>query len=119
MRTSQLFVQDTNNAITMLYSLRFDSIKSLAAKRPPVAKQTLAPSNPKNPKHAQVLSESGITYDTPLDPMKVAEIRAQRIQREKAAAAVCIVQFVISYLFPHLHSTIFTCFMCKLISLHH
>ncbi|XP_069134718.1 helicase domino-like isoform X2 [Argopecten irradians] len=91
MRTSQLYVQDGNQAITMLHSLRFDSAKTLAAKRPPTLKQTLVSPTPKNPKHAAVLSESGITYDQPLDPMNVAEIRAQRIQREKkqnqAAAA--------------------------------
>lgn len=91
MRTSQLFVQDNNNAVTMLHSLRFDSSKSIAGKRPPTLKQTLVNPTLKNPKHATVLSENGINYDTPLHPMQVAEIRAQRIQREKKqnqAAAV-------------------------------
>ena len=37
----------------------------------------------KNPKHASVLQENSISYDHPLNPMQVAEIRAQRIQREK------------------------------------
>ncbi|XP_052073827.1 helicase domino-like isoform X2 [Mytilus californianus] len=91
MRTSQLFVQDNQNAISMLYSLRFDGVKGIATKRPPPLKQTLVNPTLKNPKHASVLSENEINYEQPLTPMQVAEIRAQRIQREKkqnqAAAA--------------------------------
>jgi E1A-binding protein p400 len=58
-------------------------------------RQTLVNPTLKNPKHASVLQENNIQYDQPLNPMQVAEIRAQRIQREKkqnqqqqAAAAV-------------------------------
>ena len=91
MRTSQLFVQDNHQAISMLYSLRFDGVKGIATKRPPPLKQTLVNPTLKNPKHASVLTENEINYEQPLTPMQVAEIRAQRIQREKkqnqAAAA--------------------------------
>ncbi|XP_022342498.2 helicase domino-like isoform X2 [Crassostrea virginica] len=83
MRTSQLYIQDNSQAVTMLYSFRFESAKQIAAKRPPPLKQTLVNPTLKNPKHATVLSENNINYDTPLNPMSVAEIRAQRIQREK------------------------------------
>ncbi|XP_061196592.1 helicase domino-like [Saccostrea echinata] len=83
MRTSQLYIQDNNQAVTMLYSFRFESAKQIAGKRPPPLKQTLVNPTLKNPKHATVLSENNINYDQPLNPMSVAEIRAQRIQREK------------------------------------
>lgn len=42
-----------------------------------------------NAKHAGVLLEAGISYDTPLNPVQVAAMRAERIaQKQKAAAAV-------------------------------
>ena len=83
MRTSQLHLQDNHQALTMLYSLRMDSAKGIASKRPPPLKQTLVNPTLKNPKHATVLTENNINYEQPLNPMAVAEIRAQRIQREK------------------------------------
>lgn len=83
MRTSQLFVQDSNGSVTFLHSLRFDSMKAIATKRPATMRQTLINPTLKNPKHAHVLAENNITYEQPLNPMQVAENRAQRIQREK------------------------------------
>lgn len=42
-----------------------------------------------NAKHAQVLQEAGISYDTPLNPVQVAAVRAERIaQKQKAAVAM-------------------------------
>lgn len=42
-----------------------------------------------NTKHALVLQEAGIAYDTPLNPVQVAAVRAERIaQKQKAAAAM-------------------------------
>ena len=42
-----------------------------------------------NAKHAQVLLEAGISYDTPLNPVQVAVVRAERIaQKQKAAVAM-------------------------------
>ncbi|XP_041347993.1 helicase SRCAP-like isoform X2 [Gigantopelta aegis] len=91
MKTSQLFIQDANHSVTMLFTLRFDSIKGIATKRPPTLRQTLVNPTMKNPKHAAVLQESNITYDQPLNPLQVAANRAERIAREKkqsqAAAA--------------------------------
>ncbi len=83
MRTSQLFVQDSNTAVTTLFSLRFDSCKAIATKRTPTLRPTLANPTLKNPKHAAVLAESGINYDTPMNPTQVATIRAERIAKEK------------------------------------
>ncbi|XP_064613460.1 helicase SRCAP-like isoform X3 [Liolophura sinensis] len=92
MKTSQLFLQDNQNSVTMLHSLRFDSIKCIAGKRTPTLRPTLVNPTQKNPKHAAVLAESGITYDTPLNPEKVAAIRAERIQQEKKKGQVMMMK---------------------------
>lgn len=92
MKTSQLFLQDNQNSVTMLHSLRFDSVKCIAAKRTPTLRPTLVNPTQKNPKHAAVLAESGITYDTPLNPEKVAAIRAERIQQEKKKGQVLMMK---------------------------
>ena len=83
MKTGQIHSQDNNNGLTILYSLRFDSTKSIANRRPPTMRQTLVNPTMRNPRHASVLQENNIQYEQPLNPMQVAEIRAQRIQREK------------------------------------
>ncbi|KAK6192826.1 hypothetical protein SNE40_004231 [Patella caerulea] len=83
MRTSNLFLQKGNADIKMLYSSRFDLVKAVSNKRTPTLKQTLANPTLRNPKHAAVLEENGITYDQPLNPLQVATNRAERIAREK------------------------------------
>ena len=83
MRTSQLYVQDTNNSVTTLFSLRFDAAKGISSKRTPTLRPTLANPTMKNPKHAAVLLESGINYELPLTPIRVAANRADRIALEK------------------------------------
>lgn len=97
MRTSQLYIQDSNNSVTMLYSLRFDSVKGIAGKRPPTLRQTLVNPTMKNPKHAAVLQESGIIYDTPLTPLQVAANRADRIAREKKQSQVAAVSLLLGF----------------------
>ena len=45
--------------------------------------------NATNAKHAGVLQEAGIVYDSPLNPVQVAAVRADRIaQKQKTAAAM-------------------------------
>ncbi|XP_066970320.1 helicase domino isoform X4 [Macrobrachium rosenbergii] len=83
MRTSHLFREDNNSTYSGLYSSRFETIKSIAIKRTPTTKPPLINSTHKNPKHAQVLLESGIQYDNPLNPGQVAANLAERIQRAK------------------------------------
>ncbi|KAG0717332.1 Helicase domino [Chionoecetes opilio] len=96
MRTSQLFAQDNNSSFSSLYCTRFETIKSIATKRTPTTKPPLVNPTHKNPKHAQVLAESGIQYDCPLNPGQVAANLAERIQRAKqksqAAAAAELAQ---------------------------
>ena len=62
---------------------RFDACKAYAAKRKPPDRPMFANPTLKNLKHAAVLAESGISYDTPLSPVQVAQIRADRIAKEK------------------------------------
>nr|XP_045582866.1 helicase domino-like isoform X2 [Procambarus clarkii] len=83
MRTSQLFAQDNNSSFSSLYCTRFETIKNIAIKRTPTTKPPLVNPTHKNPKHAQVLAESGIQYDGPLNPGQVAANLAERIQRAK------------------------------------
>ncbi|XP_029998471.1 E1A-binding protein p400 isoform X2 [Sphaeramia orbicularis] len=88
LRTSQIYTQDDNATHIQLYNSRFELMKIIASKRSPPIKPLLG-MNPfqKNPKHASVLAESGISYDKPLPPIQVASQRAERIAKEKKALA--------------------------------
>lgn len=81
LRTSQLFINDNNNAFTKLMKSNFDFIKAAYMKKPPTLKQVLVNPSMKNPKHAAVLSEFGVTnYDQPLSPIDIAARRAEKIK---------------------------------------
>ncbi|XP_029115215.1 E1A-binding protein p400 isoform X3 [Scleropages formosus] len=88
LRTCQIYSQDDNATQVQLYNSRFELMKMIASKRSPPIKPLLG-MNPfqKNPKHASVLAESGISYDKPLPPIQVASQRAERIAKEKKAQA--------------------------------
>ncbi|XP_062273311.1 E1A-binding protein p400 isoform X3 [Scomber scombrus] len=88
LRTCQIYTQDDNATHIQLYNSRFELMKIVASKRNPPIKPLLG-MNPfqKNPKHASVLAESGISYDKPLPPIQVASQRAERIAKEKKALA--------------------------------
>ncbi|XP_077377705.1 E1A-binding protein p400 isoform X3 [Festucalex cinctus] len=88
LRTCQIYTQDDNATQIQLYNSRFELMKIIASKRSPPIKPLLG-MNPfqKNPKHASVLAESGISYDKPLPPIQVASQRAERIAKEKKAMA--------------------------------
>ena len=87
MKTGALFKADNNNAFSNMFSSRFDTIKSLANKRTPSTKPLLVNPTMRNPKHAAVLAESGISYDSPLTPVMVAANRADRIAKDKLRTA--------------------------------
>merc|ERR1719348_1601516 len=84
MKTGALFKTDNNNAISSAFSSRFETIKSIANKRTPTTTPLLVNPTLRNPKHAAVLAESGIDYDSPVSPIQVATSRAERIQASKA-----------------------------------
>ncbi|XP_075917520.1 E1A-binding protein p400-like [Petromyzon marinus] len=82
--TSQIFAQDEHTAQTELFSAKFELARSSAAKRRMSLKPVLGTNLfQKNPKHVSVPSESGISYETPLSPVQVAALRAERIAKEK------------------------------------
>merc|ERR1712051_1082438 len=84
MKRSQIFNLDKNCSWSSLFSSRFETIKAVANKRSPTTKPLVVnPSQKNTNKHAAVLAESGITYETPLNPIQVAANRAERIQKEK------------------------------------
>uniref|UniRef100_A0A7N8XZZ7 E1A binding protein p400 n=1 Tax=Mastacembelus armatus TaxID=205130 RepID=A0A7N8XZZ7_9TELE len=89
LRTCQIYTQDDNATHMQLYNSRFELMKIIASKRSPPIKPLLG-MNPfqKNPKHASVLAESGISYDKPLPPIQVASQRAERIAKEKKVTAL-------------------------------
>lgn len=87
MKTSVLFKQDNNNAWSSQFSTRFETIKAIANKRTPTTKPLLVNSTQRNPKHASVLAEFSVNYDTPLSPVQVAANKAERILREKQRSA--------------------------------
>uniref|UniRef100_A0A672M140 E1A binding protein p400 n=1 Tax=Sinocyclocheilus grahami TaxID=75366 RepID=A0A672M140_SINGR len=84
LRTCQIYTQDDNATQIQLFNNRFELMKIIASKRSPPIRPLLG-MNPfqKNPKHASVLAESGISYDKPLPPIQVASQRAERIAKEK------------------------------------
>lgn len=103
LRTSQLFINDNNNAFTKLMKSNFDFIKAAYMKRAPQLKQILVNPSMKNPKHAAVLSEFGVTnYDQPLSPVDIAARRAEKMkernrnlpgtiqQQQQVRLAICI-----------------------------
>ena len=83
MKTGALYKADNNNAFSTMFGDRFELIKKLANKRAPSTKPLLVNPTMRNPKHAAVLAESGISYESPLTPVMVAANRAERITREK------------------------------------
>lgn len=87
MKTSQIFSLDKNNSWSSLFANRFETIKAVANKRSPTTKPLVVNPAQKNTKHAAVLAECGITYESPLNPIQVAANRADRIQKEKQKTA--------------------------------
>ena len=75
MKTGALFRADNNNAFSTTFSGRFETIKTIANKRTPTTTPLLVNPTLRNPKHAAVLAESGIDYDSPVSPVQVREER--------------------------------------------
>ncbi len=95
MRTSQIFSVDNNNSFSTVWHQKFETLKSIFHKKAPTNRSMLTGSSAAanrsatNAKHALVLQEAGISYETPLNPVQVAAVRAERIaQKQKAAAAI-------------------------------
>ena len=91
MKTAALYRNDNNNAISSTFSSRFETIKAIANKRTPTTTPLLVNPTLRNPKHAAVLAESGVDYESPVSPIQVAANRAERIQASKRTAQLAAV----------------------------
>lgn len=81
LRTSQVYMNDKNASFTKMMRSNFEFIKTAYMKKQPYAKQVFVNSSLKNPKHAAVLNEFGITsYDNPISPLEIAVRRAEKIK---------------------------------------
>lgn len=81
LRTSQLFINDNNMSFTKMMKTNFDFIKAAFMKKAPQLKQMLVNPSMKNPKHASVLIEFGVTnYEAPLTPIEIAARRAEKMK---------------------------------------
>lgn len=89
LRTSQLFINDNNNSFTKAMKSNFDFIKTAYLKKAPHVKPILVNPSLKNPKHAAVLAEFGVTnYDQPLSPVEIAARRAEKMKERNRSAGV-------------------------------
>lgn len=83
LRTSHLYEQDNNVSFTKDFIARYDAMKAVFNKKTTTTKRRYDDPNTKNPKHVAVLSDSGINYDKPSNPMDIAQKRADRIAKDK------------------------------------
>jgi hypothetical protein len=83
MKTSQLFAQDNGSSFLKMITERSDVILGLAAKRAPPVKPVFTNPTFKNPKNSNLLTESGINYDQPLNPVEVVAKRNERLNKIK------------------------------------
>lgn len=84
MKTAQCYLSDNNNAFTKFAKVKFDNIKTAYLKKAPQLKQVLVNPSLRNPKHAAVLAEYGISsYDNPTTPLDLAIRRVERLNKEK------------------------------------
>lgn len=89
LRTSQLFINDNNNSFNKLLKANFEFIKAAYLKKAPRVKQILVNPSMKNPKHAAVLAEFGVTnYDQPLTPIEIAARRAEKMKERNRTVSV-------------------------------
>ncbi|KAJ2952399.1 hypothetical protein O0L34_g6707 [Tuta absoluta] len=65
---------------------RLDAMRDAAERRRHQPKRRLDDAPAHNPKHAALLADHGVDYDTPPTPMEVATRRAERIAKEKLKA---------------------------------
>ncbi|XP_053625087.1 helicase domino isoform X2 [Plodia interpunctella] len=65
---------------------RFEAMREAAERRRAAPKRRLDDPQHPNPKHAALLADHGVDYDTPPSPMEVASRRAERIAKEKLKA---------------------------------
>lgn len=86
MRACQLYAADNNATFTKLMRIKFESVKMASQKKSPQLKQVLVNPSLRNPKHAAVLGEFGITdYDSPPTPIDIALRRVEKMKEKQRA----------------------------------
>ncbi|XP_044733035.1 helicase domino isoform X2 [Chrysoperla carnea] len=88
LRTSQIYTQDNNQSFISTMVQRFDTIKTISNKRQPTIKPTIGNQLVKTTKHTAILTQLGVSYDMPSNPIDVATRRAERIAKEKKASSL-------------------------------
>lgn len=90
LRTSQIYMQDSNQTFINTMTLRFDMLRGIANKRQTTAKATIGNQMIKTAKHSAILAQSGVSYDLPSNPIDVVTRRAERISKESKAAPIAV-----------------------------
>uniref|UniRef100_A0A2C9JZS6 Helicase domino n=1 Tax=Biomphalaria glabrata TaxID=6526 RepID=A0A2C9JZS6_BIOGL len=83
LRTEQLYSQEGLKNYSQLFDIRFAAMMEIGAKRPASMRQTIVNPAAKHTKHAALLAENGINYDSPMLPSQLAAKRAERVALEK------------------------------------
>ncbi|XP_059176200.1 helicase domino-like isoform X2 [Physella acuta] len=92
LRTEQLYSQEGLKNFSQLFDIRFAAMTEIGTKRPAAMRQTIVNPAAKPTKHAAILADNGINYDSPMLPSQLAAKRAERIaldkkKQQQAAAA--------------------------------
>ncbi|XP_063239094.1 helicase domino [Bacillus rossius redtenbacheri] len=83
LRTAQLHAQDSNAGATQAASRRFEVMRAVAGHRTPTVKPCIPHPSVRNPKHAAVLSNDKIKFDSPIMPVDIISLRNERLAQEK------------------------------------
>lgn len=87
LRTSQLYSNDKNSSFSKLLKVKYDNIKTAYLKKAPQLKQMLVNPTLRNPKHAAILSDFGVTnYEGPPTPQEIAARRVEKLKEKQRSA---------------------------------
>lgn len=87
LRTSQLYSNDKNSSFSKLLKVKYDNIKTAYLKKAPQLKQMLVNPTLRNPKHAAILSDFGVTnYENPPTPQDIAARRVEKMKEKQRSA---------------------------------
>lgn len=87
LRTAQLYANDKNISFSKLLKVKYDNIKTAYLKKAPQLKQMLVNPTLRNPKHAAILSDFGVTnYENPLTPQEIIARRVEKMKEKQRSA---------------------------------
>lgn len=95
LRTSQLYSNDKNSSFSKLLKVKYDNIKTAYLKKAPQLKQMLVNPTLRNPKHAAILSDFGVTnYENPPTPQEIAARRVEKLKEKQRSAMPTLPELV-------------------------